>query len=104
MRMRFFSGWSRSAVCCLALLSAAVMMTVAISLPGLPAARAQDADEKGDKAKDKDDGGGDKPAAKPADGKVPPKDQNLLAFYFGALGWFYSIAFLSLSFTLVALI
>ncbi len=54
--------------------------------------------------------GGDAPA-QPAAGNAPvpadgadsaPKQQNLLAFYFNALGWRYTIAFLIISFTFVA--
>jgi biopolymer transport protein ExbB len=33
---------------------------------------------------------------------APPKEQSILSFFFGALGWTYTIAFLLISFTLVA--
>jgi biopolymer transport protein ExbB len=47
------------------------------------------------------------PAAQPAapgapSAEAPPKQQNLLFFFFNALGWRYTIAFLLISFTFVA--
>ena len=47
------------------------------------------------------------PAAEPVAGEEPaagsgPKQQNYLEFFFGALGWRYTIAFLVISFTFVA--
>lgn len=44
------------------------------------------------------------PAAAPAGPSKTALPQNLLEFYFKALGWFYTIAFLSISFCFVALI
>lgn len=41
------------------------------------------------------------PMPPPAD-EAPPKQQNLLYFFFNALGWRYTIAFLLISFTFVA--
>jgi biopolymer transport protein ExbB len=41
-------------------------------------------------------------AAKPASEEAPAKQQNLLFFFFNALGWRYTIAFLLISFTFVA--
>lgn len=43
-------------------------------------------------------------AAEGAGGEGEVKPQNALAYYFGALGIFYTVVFLALSFTLVALI
>jgi biopolymer transport protein ExbB len=40
--------------------------------------------------------------AKPASDEAQPKQQNLLYFFFNALGWRYTIAFLLISFTFVA--
>jgi biopolymer transport protein ExbB len=42
------------------------------------------------------------PAAAPPAEESAPKRQSLLAFYFNALGWRYTIAFLIISFTFVA--
>lgn len=44
------------------------------------------------------------PAAAPAGAEKTAPPQNVLEFYFKALGWFYTIAFLSISFVFVALI
>lgn len=45
------------------------------------------------------------PAAAPAnDAKQLPKQQNMLAWFFGALGWRYTISFFFLSFCMVALV
>ena len=96
--------WSRSwqgLALCLAALVASWVLTVTVIGP-----RAVIAQE------DKDLEAADKAAAEKkaevkedkAAGKAPEPEQSLLEFYFESLGWRYTIAFLAISLTFVALI
>lgn len=80
MRYRSWSDWAWALVCLLALVVVLTGAPFGESL--LASALAQDA----------------KAAA------TKPKDQSLLQFYFEALGWFYTIIFLAISFVFVALL
>lgn len=106
MRARVVLGWLATGLCGLALVACGAVDLLTFSTA--TAARAQDPDLEGGDAAD------EKPApkadAKPADGEqagdkeVPIGEKTKLQFYFGALGWKYSIAFLLLSFSFVALL
>jgi len=78
----------------LALVAALAGAGVTIHLAAPPMAPAQD---------DVLDAGGDAPAAAPAGAQPAPPRTSYLAWAFEALGWTYTIVFLSLSFTMVAL-
>jgi biopolymer transport protein ExbB len=99
---RFASGktWT---VMLMALLSVAVIQqALQIVVPAVAAAQAQEenpvAPAEGAAAPAPDAAA---PAAAPAE-ESAPKRQSLLAFFFNALGWRYTLAFLVISFTFVA--
>ncbi len=93
MRHRFFAGWLGAGLCSWVLL---VMVLGTFSAVTLLADRPLMAQE--------DDLDDDVPAARPAAaGEPTAARESTLAWMFRSLGWMYSIVFLSLSFTLVAL-
>ena len=105
MRQKFSLGWIGAAVCSFWLLSGTLVVFSGITLVDATTAAAQDKDEF------------DEPEAAEAVEKAEPADaaptlsadieelsRSRLKWMFRALGWFYSIVFLSLSFTLVALL
>ncbi len=97
MRHRFFAGWLGAGVCSWLLLLLVLGAFSAISLVGERQAIAQDEEAI-------DETPAEAPAAAaPAEGEAAVAKQSTLAWMFQALGWMYSIVFLSLSFTLVAL-
>jgi len=96
MRHRFLSGWLGAGLCSWFLLLLVLGAFSTISLMGERAAVAQEEGEEEiiDEA----------PAeAQPAAAPDTPGRQSTLEWMFKSLGWMYSVVFLSLSFTLVAL-
>ncbi len=96
MRHRFFAGWLGAGVCSWLLLLLVLGAFSAVSLVGERQAIAQDEAAI-------EEAPADVPAAAPAAAEPAAAKQSTLAWMFQALGWMYSIVFLSLSFTLVAL-
>ncbi|MDZ7617157.1 MAG: MotA/TolQ/ExbB proton channel family protein [Patescibacteria group bacterium] len=95
MRHRFFAGWLGAGVCSWLLLLLVLGVFSAVSLVGHQPALAQDDAEAIDEAP--------AAAAAPAATEAAPPRQSTLKWMFEALGWMYSVVFLGLSFTLVAL-
>ncbi len=95
MRHRVFSGWLKAGLCSWVLLLMVLGAFSTITLLGERPAVAQDDEDFLDEA----------PAAAPAAAATDaPVRESTLAWMFRSLGWMYSVVFLSLSFTLVALI
>jgi biopolymer transport protein ExbB len=88
-----------------ALFALAVNLLSTVGIFSLPAAVAQE-EEKNPAADEVPaaDAGAKAPAADPAEGSESKKPQSMLAWFFGALGWRYTIAFLIISFSFVAFI
>ncbi|WP_391483991.1 MotA/TolQ/ExbB proton channel family protein [Aeoliella mucimassa] len=78
----------------------ALVIALGVWIASPPAAVAQDDNAEAPAAAAD---GGDAPAANPATGTAPEKKLNYLAWVYDALGIGYSLIFLALSFTLVAL-
>lgn len=92
---QLFSGWLGASFCSVLLFVAVVTVFSATTLLDAPQAVAQD------------DAGADGAAAPAADGAgtaAPIAKKSRLVWFFEALGWFYTVAFLFLSFCLVALL
>ena len=106
MRARVAFGWLATGLCGLALVACGAVDLLSFSAASTALAQDPDLDDGADAEA--------KPAAKadakPADGekadgkKTSLAEKTKLQFYFGALGWRYSIAFLLLSFSFVALL
>ena len=99
MRYRSIAGWMGAGLCSLALLFVALGAFSAVTLVSPTPAAAQDEDADAAPA---DDGGAD---TSDADAEEPTSTQkkSRLKWMYDSLGLFYSIVFLGLSFTLVAL-
>jgi len=97
MRQKFSLGWIGTAVFSFWLLSGTLVVFSGITLVDATPAAAQ---EEGDF--DEPEAAADEPAAASSD--VEGLSRSRLKWMFRALGWFYTIVFLSLSFTLVALL
>jgi len=97
MRHRFVWGWLGAALCGSWLLAMVMVTFSAVTLSDPPVAAAADAAD--------DALGGDAGAADGADGEGAsgPQRKSTLRWMYDSLGIFYSVVFLSLSFTLVAL-
>jgi biopolymer transport protein ExbB len=100
MRYRLFRGQLKLALGALLAASLAVVSFTAATLYQPASAVAQDElDEELDPKPE------EKTETKPATtGSTGGEDQSMLAFFFTALGWFYTITFLAISFVFVALI
>ena len=96
MRHRFSLGWLGASLLSFWLLSGALLVFSCITLVDAPTASAQDREEGTFDPNLRHDS-----TVAPAGGA--PESKSRLAWMFEALGWFYSLVFLSLSFTLVAL-
>ncbi len=93
MRHRFFAGWLGAGLCSWFLLLLILGTFSAVALVGDGPAMAQE-----------DDLFDDEPVAdRGAAAPDAPQRQSTLGWMFNSLGWIYSVVFLSLSFTLVAL-
>ncbi len=99
MRHRFFAGWLGAGLCSWLLLLLVLGVFTTVSLMGEKAAMAQAEEE----AAAEDAPAEDAAPAAAAPAADVPAQQSTLAWMFQALGWMYSIVFLGLSFTLVAL-
>ncbi|MDY0167417.1 MAG: MotA/TolQ/ExbB proton channel family protein [Thermoguttaceae bacterium] len=96
MRHRFFAGWLRAGLCSWVLLLMVLGVCSTVTLLGERSAIAQD-----DELVEADE---EVPAAAPgAAAPEAPRRESTLQWMFKSLGWMYSVVFLSLSFTLVAL-
>ncbi len=94
MRHRFLSGWLGAGLCSWVLLLMVLGAFSAVALVGERAAMAQDDDFLDEEA----------PARQPAAADTDTdRGEPMLQWMFRSLGWMYSVVFLSLSFTLVAL-
>lgn len=105
MRARVAFGWLATGLCGLALVACGAVDLLSFS--AATAARAQDPDlDDAGPAEEKPAKADAKPAGdeKAGDKEIPIGEKTKLQFYFGALGWKYSIAFLLLSFSFVALL
>ncbi len=94
MRHRFLSGWLGASLCSWVLLMMVLGAFSAVAVMGERPAMAQDDDFVGEEA-----------AARQPAATEPETDRGepMLQWMFRSLGWMYSVVFLSLSFTLVAL-
>jgi biopolymer transport protein ExbB len=108
MRARMAFGWLATGLCGLALVACGAMDVLSLSTAATALAQDPDLDDAGDadappaaKGDDAKPAGG---GAAADGGKTPIGQKSKLQFYFGALGWKYSIAFLLLSFSFVALV
>lgn len=103
MRVRSAFGWPRTGLCGLASLACGMFVAAALCAPATVLAQDDlDAEAAADKP-----AAAAAPAAAPAGGAADasaPAQKSQLKFFFDALGWKYTIAFLALSFTFVALI
>jgi len=97
MRHRFSLGWFGAGLLSFWLLSGTFLVVSGVALVDAPSAVAQE----GEFAVDP--GGPDAPLGAGAAAPAPPPSKSRLRWMAEALGWFYSLVFLSLSFTLVAL-
>jgi len=96
MRHRFSLGWLAAGLLSCWLLSGVFLVFSGITLVDVSPAAAQEGEFAEPDAPD-DSAGGD--AAEPE----APRRRSRLSWMFQSLGWFYSIVFLAISFTLVAL-
>lgn len=99
---RFASGKTWTLMLMALLSVAAIQQAIQIVLPAIATVQAQEENP----VAPADAGAAPAANAAPAAGapaeESPPKQQSLLAFFFNALGWRYTIAFLVISFTFVA--
>jgi biopolymer transport protein ExbB len=112
MRHRFFSGWLGAGLCSYLLLFIAAGAFSLVGFVHTAAVEAQEAGEEKVVAEEvpeelPDFGDEEQPAAEEAeagDTAAAPQQKTYLAWMYEALGIFYSLVFLALSFTLVALL
>ncbi len=102
MRQKFSLGWIGAAVFSFWLLSGTLVVFSGITLVDATPATAQEEEGDFDEPEAADKAAADEPAAVSSDTEDLSKSR--LKWMFRALGWFYTIVFLSLSFTLVALL
>ncbi len=110
MRLRLLHGSQRATPTLLLVALFVVGAAAAMTIVGSPLAIAAEAPPEDDLDLGGDLAPAEAPAADaPAPGgggnaaKPPPEEQNYLSWMFEALGWFFSLVFLALSFTTVAL-
>jgi len=97
MRHRFSLGWLGASLLCYWMLCGAALLFSDVRLLENPLAAAEQGSVMEDQLPTKD-------TADEATSEAGPPRKSVLQWYFQSLGWFYTIAFLGLSFTLVALI
>lgn len=104
MRKRFFGGWVGTSLASFTLLFFLLGTFSAITLLDARTAQAQAEDEDEDELPDDETLDEPEPAeAEETTEESGETEQNLLIWMFDALGWGFSLIFLSLSFTMVAL-
>ncbi len=101
---RFRRRWTVASTLCVALLSGGIVAAITTSWPAAAVAQEDKEIEAMKKADEKPKAADTGATATKSGDQAAPPQKNMLQFYFAALGLRYTIAFLAISFTFVALI